>query len=135
MDEESVPENERVLETDSVLPLVRVKVPVEEVMVSPLIEVAVAAPRVGVIKVGEVPNTRAPEPVSSVREAEITEEVAEEERSLDASVKTSLLAVKGVMVIVSVGASPRTVLSCTVRLAVIWVVPWVVVPVRTRELP
>jgi hypothetical protein len=34
-------------------------------IVVPLIDVAVATPRTGVVRVGLVPNTKAPEPVSS----------------------------------------------------------------------
>jgi hypothetical protein len=53
-DEPSVPVNVRVFETDNVLALVIVKTPVEDVIVNPLIEVAVATPNVGVVKAGEV---------------------------------------------------------------------------------
>ncbi len=49
-----------------VLPAPSVSVPVPVVIVLPLIVVAVAAPIVGVVSVGDVPNTKAPEPVSSV---------------------------------------------------------------------
>mgnify|MGYP003351242026 CR=1 FL=1 len=48
-----------------------VKLPVE-----PVILVAVAAPRIGVTRVGLVANTREPEPVSSVTAAAICAEVA-----------------------------------------------------------
>lgn len=47
--------------------LASVNVPlVVEVMVSPFIVVAVAAPNVGVVNDGEVANTKAPDPVSSL---------------------------------------------------------------------
>jgi hypothetical protein len=46
-----------------VLPLAKVNVPVVEVIVRPFIEVAVAAPREGVVSVGDVANTTLPEPV------------------------------------------------------------------------
>ena len=48
-----------------VLPLAIDKVPVVELIVKPLILVALAAPRVGVIKVGLLLNTTTPVPVSS----------------------------------------------------------------------
>ena len=43
---------------DKVLPLVTVNVPVDDVIVRPLMLVAVAAPRTGVTSVGLVENTR-----------------------------------------------------------------------------
>ena len=64
-EDESVPVNVSVLLAVSVLPLATVKVPVELVIVSPLILVAVAAPRLGVVREGLVAKTNAPEPVSS----------------------------------------------------------------------
>lgn len=51
---ESVPSKVRVFATLKVFPLVMVRVPVEEVIVSPFIEVAVATPKVGVVRTGEV---------------------------------------------------------------------------------
>ena len=54
------------MEAVKVLLLAIVKVPVLEVTVSPLMLVAVAAPRTGVVKVGLVAKTKRPEPVSSV---------------------------------------------------------------------
>ena len=60
----SVPAKVRVLLAERVLPLVKVKVPVEEVIVKPLTVVAVATPKVGVTNVGEVANTRLPVPVT-----------------------------------------------------------------------
>jgi hypothetical protein len=53
----------------NVAPLSMVKVPVEEVMVRPLILVAVATPKTGVTNVGEVAKTSAPLPVSPVTAA------------------------------------------------------------------
>jgi hypothetical protein len=47
----SVPARVRVFDTDNVLALVTVKAPVLEVIVKPLIEVAVAAPSTGVVNV------------------------------------------------------------------------------------
>lgn len=61
----SVPEKVRVLLKVAVLPLVIVSVPVLEVMVNPLIDVAVATPRTGVTSVGVFAKTREPLPVSS----------------------------------------------------------------------
>jgi hypothetical protein len=63
---ESVPARVILLETDKVFAFVTVKVPVEEVIVSPLILVAVAAPKVGVINVGEVVRETAPVPFTAV---------------------------------------------------------------------
>lgn len=51
---ESVPERVRVFVTENTFKLVIVSVPVEEVMVNPFIEVAVATPISGVVNVGEV---------------------------------------------------------------------------------
>jgi hypothetical protein len=55
---ESVPANVIELLNEAVLPLVTVNVPVDDVIVRPLILVAVAAPRTGVTSVGLVENTR-----------------------------------------------------------------------------
>src|SRR3989338_12665 len=60
----SVPASVNVLLTDNVFPFVMVSVPVDEVIVRPLILVAIAAPRVGVTSVGDLANTNAPLPVS-----------------------------------------------------------------------
>lgn len=60
---ESVPARVSVLLAERVLPFVTVRVPVEEVIVRPFTEVAVAAPIVGVVSVGEVARTTEPEPV------------------------------------------------------------------------
>jgi hypothetical protein len=46
-------------------PFARVRVPVVDEIVKPLIEVAVATPNDGVTNVGELANTKAPFPVSS----------------------------------------------------------------------
>jgi len=59
----SVPAKVNVLLTESVLAFVTVSVPVEDVMVRPLMEVAVATPRTGVTRVGVVARTMLPEPV------------------------------------------------------------------------
>jgi hypothetical protein len=61
----SVPVKVKVLLAVRVLPAAMVNVPVLEVRVKPLIEVASAAPKVGVTSVGEVAKTRTPVPVSS----------------------------------------------------------------------
>jgi len=53
----------------SVDPLASVRVPVVLLTVRPLMEVAVAAPRAGVVSVGDVAKTNEPEPVSSVTAA------------------------------------------------------------------
>lgn len=53
-----------------------------------------------VVKVGEVPNTKAPVPVSSVREADRSAETPVLARLLETSVKTALLAVRPESVIV-----------------------------------
>jgi hypothetical protein len=61
---ESVPANVIEFENEAVFPFVIVRVPVEEVIVSPLILVAVAAPKVGVVNVGDVASaSTVPEPV------------------------------------------------------------------------
>jgi len=67
--EPSVPARVRVLLSVNVFPAAIVNVPVPVVMVLPLIEVAVAAPSVGVVSVGLVPNTTAPLPVVPVADA------------------------------------------------------------------
>ena len=59
----SVPAKVKELLAVKVLPPPIVRVPVEEVMVKPFIEVAVAAPMLGVVKVGELAKTIAPVPV------------------------------------------------------------------------
>ena len=51
--------------TEKVLPAVRVNVPVELVIVIAFSVVQVAAPRTGVVSVGEVAKTNKPVPVSS----------------------------------------------------------------------
>src|SRR5271157_2172034 len=63
MTEES-PEEVRVIVcgNETVFAFVIVNVPVEEVIVSPLIEVAVAAPKAGAIKVGPLLKTANPPP-------------------------------------------------------------------------
>jgi len=67
--EESVPWNVNVFDMVAVLPLAMVNVALDAgaVMVTLLIDVAVAAPNVGVVKVGDVSNTRLPVPVTPVR--------------------------------------------------------------------
>ena len=60
---ESVPEKVRVLFAVSVLPEAMVKVPVVEVIPRPLMEVADATPKVGVVKLGDVAKATEPEPV------------------------------------------------------------------------
>lgn len=62
---ESVPERVSVLVTANVFALVSVRIPVEAVIVNPLIEVAVATPKTGVINVGEVESTTATVPVEA----------------------------------------------------------------------
>lgn len=64
----SVPVKVRVLDIERVFALVMVIVPVLAVMVSPLIEVAVATPNVGVTRVGEVEKTALPVPVVEAQE-------------------------------------------------------------------
>ena len=59
----SVPARVRVLLTVNVFPAANVNVPVELVIVMALSVVAVAAPRTGVIKVGDVCKTIKPVPV------------------------------------------------------------------------
>lgn len=81
-----------------VLELGMVKVPVEVVMVRLLMDVAVAAPIAGVVKVGEVARTKSPEPVSSVMELANTADVAEEVKALLESVNTTLEAVRSLKV-------------------------------------
>ena len=63
----SVPSMVIVLRTENVLPFVRLKVPVLPVIVRPLMLVAVAAPRTGVTKVGEVARTTLPVPVEATK--------------------------------------------------------------------
>lgn len=65
---ESVPEKVSVFVTAKVLRFVIVKVPVEEVTVRPLILVAVATPKTGVMRVGVLASTTAPEPVVEAAE-------------------------------------------------------------------
>ena len=62
----SVPESVKVFAEFNVLPLAIVRVPVDDVNVRPLILVDVAAPSVGVTRVGEVAKTSDPVPVSFV---------------------------------------------------------------------
>jgi hypothetical protein len=62
----SVPANVKMFEIVAVLPFAIVSVPVELVIVRPLIDVAEAAPSVGVTRVGEVASTSTPDPVSFV---------------------------------------------------------------------
>ncbi len=60
-----------------------VRVPAVEVIVSPLMLVAVAAPKTGVTRVGEVEKTKRPEPVSLlITPANSAEVVAEKTLSL-----------------------------------------------------
>ena len=60
-----------------------VKVPELAVMVKPLIVVAAAAPKIGVVRVGLAEKTREPEPVSSeMTPASSAEVVAEKAESL-----------------------------------------------------
>ncbi len=63
---ESVPASVKLLLAVKVFPLAIVRVPVEEVMVKPLIEVAVATPNTGVTSVGELERTTDPVPVEVV---------------------------------------------------------------------
>jgi hypothetical protein len=62
---ESVPEKVMLLFAVRVLPLAMVRVPVVEVTISPFTEVAIAAPKLGVMRVGLVAITMAPEPVGA----------------------------------------------------------------------
>ena len=62
----SVPASVKVFETLRVFAFVTVKVPVLVEIVSPLIDVAVATPKNGVVKVGEVDKTTDPLPVDVV---------------------------------------------------------------------
>ena len=78
-EELSVPLKISELETVKVLPFAMVKIPVELVMVKPLMLVAVATPKMGVTNVGLVANTAAPLPVSSEREVASWLEVIEPE--------------------------------------------------------
>jgi len=70
-EEESVPVKVRVLETVRVFPSASVSVAevAGAVSVTLLTEVAVATPKDGVVKVGEIAKTKAPLPVSSVTAA------------------------------------------------------------------
>ena len=62
----SVPASVILLLAVKVFPEATVKVPVVLVMVTPLMEVAVAAPSEGVVKAGLVANTKSPLPVAPV---------------------------------------------------------------------
>ena len=53
-------------EVAKVEPLARLRVPVVEEIVKPLTEVAVATPKLGVTRVGEVASTIFPEPVTEL---------------------------------------------------------------------
>ena len=59
-------------------PLAIVRVPVEDVIVKPLIDVADAAPNVGVVNDGELAKTSAPDPVSSLITPASSEDVVAE---------------------------------------------------------
>ena len=75
---ESVPVKVKVLLAVRVLPSAMVKVAVVAgaVRVSLLMVVAVATPRTGVVRVGDVPNTKRPVPVSSSMRASSSEEAS-----------------------------------------------------------
>lgn len=62
----SVPEKASVLLAVKVFPFDTVSVPVVDEIRSPLMLVAVATPRTGVVSVGDVPKTASPVPVSSL---------------------------------------------------------------------
>ena len=83
-----------------VLPLAMVSVApvVGAVSVTLLMVVAVATPRTGVTKVGEVEKTRVPVPVSSLIAEETERESPVEESTLLASLKTNLEAVRAELV-------------------------------------
>jgi len=91
----SVPAKVKELLAVRVLPPPIVRVPVEEVMVRPFIEVAVAAPILGVVKVGELAKTIAPVPVVALPKTVTVPEVLKVATtpSVPAKVKV-LLAVK-----------------------------------------
>jgi hypothetical protein len=83
-----------------VFPFEMVNVPVELVIVKPLMLVAVAAPKAGVTSVGLVENTKEPVPVSSERESIRYWEVAEVVSCPPVVVNTPLEAVNPEKVIV-----------------------------------
>src|SRR3990167_7742102 len=106
-DELSVPVKVKVLEAVKVLPSAIVKVAevAGAVRVSLLIVVAVATPRTGVTKVGEVARTAKPDPVSSLKTPANWAEVVAEKTDRSLVVKVTVPVVLGKVMVLSVVGS------------------------------
>jgi len=108
----SVPAKVKELLAVRVFPPPIVRVPVEEVMVRPFIEVAVAAPILGVVKVGELAKTIAPVPVVLLPKTVTVPEAA-------GKVKTVLSVPINISVLLAVKVLPEPIVRVPVVVAMV----------------